>query len=189
MFNLAPTPTRGRAAIFARIFALGLLAAAYVALPPSVRADTTVTYDIAGTLNSGTFSGTIEFDQSSSTLQLINSSLTVDGSSFACTGASSNTCAVYDPFGVSYVTIPGQGQLVLLNWLDSSFNISNPPPSFNLLGGYCLNCGSGGYDYIISGQATAVATPEPSSWMLLGAGILGLALLSLRGRILPSAIA
>jgi hypothetical protein len=181
MSNSTATPRQNRTRMIARIFAFALLAVAFVLLPNVARADSTATYDISGTLLSGgTFSGVIEFDQSGSTLQLINSSFTLDGQSFGCNGASSNTCTVYNPFGLSYVTIQGQGSLVVFNWLDGSFNISNPPASFNFLSGYCLGCGFFGIDFLTSGTATAVVTPEPASWTLLGLGLLSLALISRR---------
>jgi hypothetical protein len=181
MSNSTATPGRNRTEMIARIFAFALLAVGFVLLPNVARADATAPYDISGTLQSGgTFSGVIEFDQSGSTLQLINTSFTVDGNSFSCSGASSNTCTVYDPFGVSYVTIQGQGPLMVFNWLDSSFNISNPPSSFNFLGGYCVGCSPSGVDFLAAGTANAVAAPEPASWMLLGLGVLGLSLISRR---------
>ena len=181
MFNQTEVPHRTSATTAARVFALALLAAAFILLPGVVRADSTVTYNVSGTLLSGgTFSGSLEFDQSGSTLQLINSSFTLDNQSFACNGASSNTCTVYDPFGLSYVNIPGQGALVVFNWLDGNFNMSHPPTSFNFLSGYCLGCGFLGIDFLTSGTATFVASPEPSPWMLLGIGILGIGLISRR---------
>jgi len=180
MYNSAVATSRKRTGIVARILMLGLLAAAFVLSPNSAHADSTATYDISGTMSSGgSFNGTIEFDQSGSTLQLINSSLTVDGHFFSCSGATSNNCTVFDPFGVSFVTIQGQGPLVVFNWLDGSFNISNPPPSFNFASGYCLGCTVSGLDYISAGSATTTA-PEPASWMLLGAGLIGLAWFSRR---------
>lgn len=181
MSNSTAPPRRNHTGMIARIFAFALLAIAFMLLPNVAQADATATYDISGTLQSGgTFSGVIEFDQSGSTLQLINTSFTVDGNSFSCSGASSNTCTVYDPFGLSYVTIQGQGSLMVFNWLDSGFNISNPPSSFNFLGGYCVGCGPFGVDFLATGTATAVAAPEPASWMLLGLGLLSLGLISRR---------
>jgi len=171
---------RIRPGITIRILSLAAIAAVFVLLPNAARADSTATYDVSGTLTTGTFSGTLEFDQSGSTLQLINSSITMDGQTFSCSGATSNNCTVYDPFALSYVTMLGDGSLALFNWLDSSFDISNPPASFDFLGGYCFNCGVAGYNYITSGQANNVTAPEPASFMLLAAGILGLALLSRR---------
>jgi PEP-CTERM motif len=182
-------PHRSRTGFVTRVLALTIFAAMFMLLPNTARADSTATYDISGTLASGgTFSGTIEFDQSGSTLQLINSSFTLDGSSYTCGGASSNTCTVFDPVPFSWATIQGSSSLVVFQWLNSSFNISNPPASFNFIGGYCLGCGPG-LDFLTSGQATAVSTPEPASWLLLAAGLLGLALLSRRTLSVSSNIA
>ena len=179
---ISPTakPRRSRTGIVTRLLALAIFAAMLVMLPNTARADSTATYDVSGTLASGgTFSGTLEFDQNGSTLQLINTSLTLDGNSYACSGATSNNCAVFGPIPFDWFTVQGSGTLVLLDWLSSGFNLSNPPATFTLLGGYCLGCGIG-VDFITSGQANIVGTPEPGSLLLLGAGILGLALLSRR---------
>ena len=168
-----------RPGIITRILAIALLATAFVMLPTIARADSTATYDISGSLASGgTFSGTLEFDQSGSTLQLINTSFTLDGLSFACNGATSNLCTVYDPFGTSWVNIQGSGAIVVLQWLDSNFNISNPPASFPFLGGYCMSCGTAGPDMITSGIATNVSAPEPAQWLLLALGLCTLAVFS-----------
>jgi hypothetical protein len=175
--------------IISRIFAVALLAAAFVLLPAAARADSTATYDISGSLVSGgSFSGVMEFDQSGSTLQLINTSFTLDGQSFACSGAASNTCIAFDPFGVSFVSIGQSGPNVVFTWLDNSFNILNPPSSFNFLGGYCTGCGPIGVDAFIGGTATQVPAPEPGAFLMLGLGIAALALLSRRQlRSLPNA--
>lgn len=188
MFTITEAAHRIRPGIIIRILSLAAMAAVFVLLPNTARADSTATYDVSGTLTTGTFSGTIEFDQSGSTLQLINSSLTMNGETFICSGASSNNCTVYDPFSLSYVTMLGDGSVAMLNWLDSSFDISNPPSSFDFMGGYCYNCGVAGYNYVVSGQAANVTAPEPASFMLLGAGILALALLSRRRLTAPATI-
>jgi hypothetical protein len=175
--------------IFTRIFAVALLAAAFILLPAAARADSTATYDISGSLLSGgTFSGVMEFDQSGSTLQLINTSFTLDGESFACSGAASNTCIVFDPFGVSFVSVGQNGPNVVFTWLDNNFNILNPPSSFPFLGGYCTGCGPIGVDIFLGGTATQVPAPEPAAFLMLGLGIAALALLSRRQpRNLPNA--
>lgn len=180
MSNLTTTPACSRTSILIRVLALTLFAAVLILLPSTAHADSTATYQISGTLTSGgTFGGTIEFDLNGSTLQLINSSFALDGNTFTCGGSLSNTCTVFDPGPFSWATIQGSSSLVVFQWLNSSFNISNPPATFSFLGGYCLGCGIG-LDTIASGQANVVATPEPASWALLAAGTLGLALLSRR---------
>ncbi|HEY0701652.1 MAG TPA: PEP-CTERM sorting domain-containing protein [Candidatus Acidoferrales bacterium] len=164
-----------------RLFAVALLAAAFILLPGVTRADSTATYDISGSLVSGgTFSGTFEFDQSGSTLQLINTTFTLDGLQFGCSGAASNTCQVFDPFGVSFVSIGQNGPNVVFTWLDSNFNILNPPNSFNFLGGYCTGCGYFGIDGFLGGTATKVTSPEPGVFLMLGLGLVALAILSRR---------
>lgn len=179
MFN--STATKNHTGIIARIFAVALLAAAFILLPAAARADSTATYNISGSLVSGgTFSGVMEFDQSGSTLQLINTSFTLDGISFACSGAASNTCQVFDPFGVSFVSIGQSGPNVVFNWLDGNFNILNPPSSFPFLGGYCTGCGPIGIDLFVGGTAAKVTGPEPGALLMLGFGLAALALLSRR---------
>jgi len=181
MTSPTTTPHRSRTGIVTRLLALAIFAAMFVLLPNTARADSTATYNVSGTLASGgTFSGTLEFDQNGSTLQLINTSFTLDGNSYACNGATSNNCTVFGPLPFNWFTVQGStGTLVLLDWLGLGFDLNNPPATFNFLGGYCLGCGFG-FDSIASGQASIVGTPEPGSLLLLGAGLLGLALLSRR---------
>jgi PEP-CTERM motif len=180
MITQTATQGRIRTGAVTRVLALSLFAIMFVLLPNTTRADSTATYNVSGTLVSGgTYSGTLEFQQSGSTLQLINTSLTLDGNSYACNGATSNNCAVFGPLPFNWFTIQGPGSLVLFDWLGAGFNMSNPPATFSFLGGYCLGCGFG-LDFIASGQATAVKTPEPTSLLLLGAGAVGLGLLSRR---------
>lgn len=181
MSDSTATLNRSRLRTIARAAAMALLAAAFILLPTIARADSTATYDISGSLASGgTFSGTLEFDQSGSTLQLINTSLTVDGLQLSCNGASSNLCIVFDPFGTSFVNIQGSGATVVLEWLDTNFNISNPPASFPFLSGYCMGCGAPGPDMIMSGTANNVTAPEPAQWTLMALGLGALALFSRR---------
>jgi PEP-CTERM motif-containing protein len=181
MTSPTATPRRSQTGIVTRLLALAIFAAMFVLLPNTTRADSTATYNFSGTLASGgTFSGTLEFDQNGSALQLINTSFALDGNSYACNGASSNNCTVFSPLPFNWFTVQGStGTLVLLDWLGLGFDMNNPPATFNFLGGYCLGCGFG-FDSIASGQASIVGTPEPGSLLLLGAGILGLALLSRR---------
>jgi hypothetical protein len=180
MSDSIATPRHSLKGIMSRVLALTIFAAMFVLLPNTARADSTATYDVTGTLASGgTFTGVLEFDQSGSSLELINSSFTLDGNSYACVGTSSNNCSVFNAVPFSWVTVQGSSSLVVFQWLDSSFNMSNPPATFSFLGGYCLGCGVG-LDFLTSGQATAVAAPEPASWLLLAAGMLALGLLSRR---------
>jgi hypothetical protein len=180
MSNSTATPRRSRIGTVTQMLALALFAAMFALLPTATHADSTATYDISGTLASGgTFNGVLEFDQNGSTLELINSSFTLDGNSYGCAGLSSNNCSVFDAVPFSWVTIQGSSSLVVFQWLNSGFDFSNPPSSFNFIGGYCLGCGPG-LDFLTSGQATIASTPEPASLLLLAAGILALGLLSRR---------
>ncbi len=120
--------TKNHTGIAFRILSVALLAAAFILLPAVTRADSTATYDISGsTFPAAPISGTFEFDQSGSTLQLINTSFTFDGISFSCNGAVSNLCKVFDPFGISDVSIGQTGPNVVFTWLDNDFNVFNPP--------------------------------------------------------------
>jgi hypothetical protein len=162
-----------------RLIVLALFALAFLFAPVAAHADSNASYAISGTTDSGgTFSGTLNFDDTSSGVQITGSSFTIDGQTFACNGQSSNTCTVYDPFGVDYFQVQSGGSLVVLEW--NSFNFDNPPPSFSFIGGYCLNCSFLGNDYIAGGSATP--TPEPASWLLLLTGFAALAFFTRRRR-------
>ncbi|MFY9805101.1 MAG: PEP-CTERM sorting domain-containing protein [Candidatus Acidiferrales bacterium] len=167
-----------------RIFAGMLLVVAFILLPSTARADSTNTYQINGTLASGgTFSGTIEFDYSPSTqlTTLINSNLTVDGVSFTCNGrVNSNNCLVYAPAGPDYFQVQNGADLVILEW--TGFNLAGTyPQTLNFFTGYCMSCvTANGYDWVQGGTGKYVTTPENSTLLLMGVGLLGLVLLSRR---------
>jgi hypothetical protein len=175
--------TRNLTTRFAKVFALGLLAFAFAMLPTAAHADSTHEYQISGTTASGgTISGTLEFDYNSSTNQtvLINSNYTVDGKSYSCNGLTNgNQCIVFDPFGTEYFGAMSGTTFALIEWNGFALN-GTYPPTFNLIGGYVEPFGGGSWDYVTGGTATYVPTPEPGALLLLGAGILCVAGLSLR---------
>lgn len=185
MSQLTGTSNHSRKESLLRLFAGMLLAAAFVLLPTTARADSTSTYQFSGTLaSSGTYSGTIEFDHSTSTglTTLINSSFTADGVSFTCNGLTGgNQCLVFDPFGTDYFEVVSGSSLFLIEW--PQFNLAGTYPStITFIGGYCRSCSGVGSDNIVmnGGTATYVATPENSTILLFGVGLLGLVLLSRR---------
>jgi hypothetical protein len=166
-----------------RVFAGFMLAAAFVLLPATARADSTATYQISGTLASGgTYSGTIELDHNTSTglTTLINSNLTVDGLSFSCNGVvGGNQCLVYSPSGPDYFQVLDGSHLFLLEW--DQINLAGPyPPTLTFFTGYCTTCSGSGSDAVSGGTGTYVAAPENSTILLFGVGLLGVALLSRR---------
>jgi hypothetical protein len=174
---------QNRTALYARVFALALLAFAIATLPGVARADSNNAYQISGTtLSGGTISGTLDFSYNSSTNQtvLVNSNFTVDGKSFSCNGLTGgNQCVVFDPFGIEYFGVISGSTFVNLQWL--GFNLAGTFPStFNFVGGYVDPLAGGSWDFITGGTATYVATPEPSALLLLGAGLVGLVALSRR---------
>jgi hypothetical protein len=157
--------------------------AAVVFLPATAHADSTATYQISGNLaSSGTFSGTIEFDHSTSTglTTLINSSLTVDGISFSCDGATGgNQCLVYAPVGPDFFQVLSGAHLLLLEW--NPISLAGPYPStLTFITGYCTTCSGAGSDWVTGGTGTYVTAPENSTIVLFGAGLLAIALLSRR---------
>lgn len=166
-----------------RVVAAMVLAAAFVLLPVTARADSTATYLISGTLASGgTYSGTIELDHSTSTglTTLINSNLTVDGLAFSCNGQTGgNQCLVFAPVGPDFFQVLDGGHLFLLEW--NGINLAGPYPStLTFITGYCTTCSGSGNDAVSGGTGTFVAAPENSTIVLFGAGLLAIVLLSRR---------
>ena len=183
MSKLNATQLQNRTTLYARVFALALLAFAVATLPSVVRADSSDAYQISGTTASGgTISGTLDFSYNSNTKQtlLINSNFTVDGKSYSCNGLTGgNQCIVFDPFGTEYFGVISGTTFTNLEW--NGFNLAGIFwPTFNLIGGYVEPLGGGTWDYVTSGTATIIPTPEPSAMLLLGAGLLGLVALSRR---------
>jgi hypothetical protein len=183
MSNSIVTHLQNRTTLYARVFALALLAFAFATLPSVAHADSNNVYQISGTTASGgTISGTLDFSYNSKTDQtlLINSNFTVDGKSYSCNGLTAgNQCIVFDPYGTEYFGAMSGTTFTVLEW--NGFNLAGTFPStFNLNGGYVEPLGGGAWDYVTGGTATYVATPEPSALLLLGAGLLGLIALSSR---------
>jgi hypothetical protein len=182
MNNFIEMQSQDRARNLRRIFALLLLlASAFVLLPAVSRADTTAAYKINGTLESGgTYSGVLEFDYNPVTnmTTLINSHFTVDGTSFFCSGLTGgNQCVAIDSFGTDFFQAQSGSSFALLQW--AAIDFSGPPPaSFTFANGYFTSWANGKFDvFNAGGSADFVPAPEPSSLMLLGAGLLGLAFL------------
>ena len=168
-------------ALLVRVFALAVLASAFVMLPTVAHADSNNAYQISGTLASGgTFSGTLDFSHNSATGQtvLTNSNFTVDGISYSCNGLTGgNQCVVFDPVAIDYFQAFSGNNLVVLEW--SAFNLAGAFPStLDFVGGYVTIFDVKQMDTVTGG--TGVSTPEPSALFLLGAGLLGLIALSRR---------
>lgn len=183
MNQLTGTYNQGRNKSLLRVLAGMVLAAAFVLLPATANADSTATYQVSETLaSSGTYSGTIELDHSTSTglTTLINTNLTVDGISFSCNGQTAgNQCLVYAPVGPDYFQVVSGTQLFLLEW--NAINLAGPyPPTLAFITGYCLACSGPRRDAVEGGTGTYVATPENSTVLLFGVGLLAIVLLSRR---------
>ncbi len=181
--NLNARPTNRRTRIISRVLAFAILAAAFVLLPAIALADSNVAYTISGTTSDGgTFSGTIDFDTNTTTgvTTLVNTTLNFDGTTFSCGGPTSNQCTVFDPFGTDYFQALSGFSALVLNW--NTFNFAAPPSTFNFTGGYCINCSFGSYDMITGGQASQINAPEPGTWILLSAGLVGLLAIATRRR-------
>jgi hypothetical protein len=177
------TTLQNRTAVLARLIALVVLASAFAMLPTVAHADSNNAYQVSGTtLSGGTLSGTLDFSYNSSTKQtlLINSNFTVDGTSYSCNGLTGgNQCIVFDPYGIEYFGVMSGTTLTILEW--NGFNLAGTFPStINFIGGYVEPLDGGPWDYVTSGTAKVVTTPEPSAFLLLGAGLLGLVALSRR---------
>jgi PEP-CTERM motif len=183
MSKITVTYLHKQTALLVRVFALAVLASAFVVLPNVAHADSNNAYQISGTLASGgTLSGTLDFSYNSATGQtvLTNSNFTVDGTSYSCNGLTGgNQCVVFDPYGTDYFQVLSGNTLVVLDW--SAFNLAGTFPStLDFVGGYVEIVGVKQTDTITGGTGSYVATPEPSALFLLGAGLLGLIALSRR---------
>jgi PEP-CTERM motif-containing protein len=183
MSKLSANQLQNRTSLYARVFALALLAFAIATLPGVARADSNNAYQISGTTASGgAISGTLDFSYNSNTKQtlLINSNFTVDGKSYTCNGLTGgNQCIVFDPYGTEYLGVISGTTFVILEW--TGFNLAGTFPStINFIGGYVEPLGGGTWDFVTGGTATIIPTPEPSAVFLLGAGLLGLVALSRR---------
>jgi hypothetical protein len=181
MYNVKINRHPKQMPILRTFFLLALLAAAFVLMPAVSRADSTAAYKINGTLASGgTYSGTLEFDYNPATnvTTIINSHFTVDGTSFSCGGLTGgNQCVAINSFGTEFVQVQSGSSFTLFQW--AAFDFSGPPPAaFTFSNGYFTSSSNGKFDlFKTGGTASLVGTPEPSSLLLLGAGLLGLALL------------
>ena len=104
----------------------------------------------------------------------------MDGTSFSCNGVvGGNKCLVFDPSGTDYFQVVSGNMLAVLDW--SQFNpAGNFPPTFSFSGGYLETINVAITNTVTGGKGTLVATPEPSALFLLGAGLLGLVVLSRR---------
>ena len=183
MNQLTGTYNQNRKEWLIRVVAAMVVAAALVLVPTIARADSTATYQISGTLmSSGTFSGTIELDHSTSTglTTLINSNFTVDGISFSCNGQTGgNQCLVYAPTGPDFFQVLNGSHLFILEW--DGINLAGPYPStLTFFTGYCTACSGAGSDWVTGGTGTYVTAPENSTILMFGVGLLGIALLSRR---------
>lgn len=143
------TARQNRTTLFARVFALALLASTFAILPAVAHAG-------------------------------INSNFTVDGKSRTCNGLTGgNQCVVFNPFGTEYFEVVSGSNLALLDW--TGINLYGTfPATFNFVGGYVDRLGGGSVDYVTSGTATIIPTPEPSALFLPGAGLSGLLALARR---------
>jgi hypothetical protein len=177
MNALTATSSRRRKAI-TRGLIFAAIAALFALLPNVARADSNTTYDISGTLSNGSsFSGVLDFDTNSSGVTtLVNTTFTIGGVAFTCNGASSNNCIVENIGSLQYFTALNGSSLVLLNW--NAINFPNTVPSFTFTGGYCMSCGAGGTGTLMVTGGGGVPAPEPSTTLLLVAGLFALGFLA-----------
>ena len=167
---------------FARLLPIAAVAAIFALAPSAAHADSNTTYNLAGTMSNGsTFIGTLDFDTTGGVTTIVDTTVHLAGLTFACDGASSNTCTVQNSgFSQYFQTLDGNA-LFLLSW--NSINFNNPPSTLTFNAGYCMNCA--GTVLIVTG-GTATVAPEPETLMLLAAGLVALIGTARRKRIIAS---
>jgi hypothetical protein len=186
-----------------RNLAIFALAIAGLAAASSAKADPTETLTMI--FESGaTFSGVVTFASDYSSVEAITGTLTgyQDGTSgYAGSGSDSISWVWYsgsnyatasgDIFGTYLMDGPansGYGGDGYHNWIDFTYDYTNAPTlvfdnNSDDLGGYVPNGVNGGESYndpLVSGSLITTqdaATPEPSSLLLLGSGLVGLAVM------------
>jgi PEP-CTERM motif len=194
---------KSRSSLIFRITFLAVLAAAAVLMPSVAHADSYIDYTVSGTFDSGgTLSGTFTIDTTTNTISAAD--LTADGVEFTCPNSSgpSNGCTYYTD--LDHLT--NQAGFLAGDSADTLFIDWSPnadPSGFSLdtyvtdgnggyvtYGTFCEGCVSANsYDFLESGTATdppngdgSTSTPEPSTWLLLLAGLAGMGFLGLRRR-------
>jgi hypothetical protein len=168
------------------LFAVSLLFVSTVA----ARADTLQTYDLNAAFSNGTASGTVTFDETNGFFTGGN-----------VTAILNNASLMFNVFELSGTTGTATLEEILSSTQNYTFQISIPGTNnINYSGGLIcsgsnygscgapgggyyysgVNFGSGSFDAALSGSLTpasaATLTPEPSSFVLLGTALLGMAL-------------